>query len=200
MAWDYRDQHATVGAARTVNADDRRRARQASAPTTSTTRPGSAMRKVTEQANGTLNEERIYLGGFEIYRSTAADGATPRRWSARRCTSWTTSSASPWWRRAPTAATTARRAADPLPVRQPPRLGQPGAGRAGADHLLRGVLPLRQHVLSGGAQPDRDAEAIPLHRQGAGRGDRPLLPRPAATTRPGWAAGSTPIRPRWATG
>ena len=27
---------------------------------------------------------------------------------------------------------------------------------AGADHLLRGVLPLRQHVVSGGAQPDRE--------------------------------------------
>ena len=29
--------------------------------------------------------------------------------------------------------------ADPLPARQPPRLGSAGAGRAGADHLLRGV-------------------------------------------------------------
>ena len=29
----------------------------------------------------------------------------------------------------------------PLPVRQPPRLGQPGVGRSGADHFLRGVHP-----------------------------------------------------------
>ena len=43
------------------------------------------------------------------------------------------------------------RSADSLPVRQPPRLGQPGVGRYGADHLLRGVLPLRQHGVSGGA-------------------------------------------------
>ena len=59
-------------------------------------------------------------------------------------------------------------AADPLPVRQPPRLGLPGTGRAGADHLLRGILPLRQHVLSGRAQPGGDAEAVSVYGQGAG--------------------------------
>ena len=55
------------------------------------------MRKVTELATGQVKDERIYLGGFEIYRRQRRR----IRWSARRCTSWTTSSASPWWRRAP---------------------------------------------------------------------------------------------------
>ena len=56
---------------------------------------GQRVRKVIETQNGTLSEERIYLGGFEIYRKYRRR----TRWSARRCTSWTTSSASPWSRR-----------------------------------------------------------------------------------------------------
>ena len=70
---------------------------------------GQRVRKVTERPNGaTRKDERIYLGGFEIYREYDGDGTTSR-WSARRCTSWTTSSASRWWRRA-RRATTAHRA------------------------------------------------------------------------------------------
>ena len=34
------------------------------------------MRKVTERQNGTRKEERIYLGGFEIYREYNGNGAT----------------------------------------------------------------------------------------------------------------------------
>ena len=34
------------------------------------------MRKVTERQNGTRKDERIYLGGFEIYRAYNGDGAT----------------------------------------------------------------------------------------------------------------------------
>ena len=40
-------------------------------------------------------------------------------------------------------------ATDPLPVRQPSRLGSLELDDAGADHLLRGVHALRQHVVSG---------------------------------------------------
>ena len=71
---------------------------------------GQRVRKVTERqaATGqtpTRMNERIYLGGFEIYREYESDGATRDAWSARRCTSWTTSSASPWSRRARRATT-----------------------------------------------------------------------------------------------
>ncbi len=67
-----------------------------------------------------------------------------------------------------------------LPVRQPPRFGQPGAGCGCADHLLRRILPAWQHLLPGRAQHQRSQpEALPLHRQGARRGDRAGLPRGA---------------------
>jgi hypothetical protein len=47
---------------------------------------GQRVRKVWEKSPG-LTEERIYLGGFEIFRKHAAPSArTPPRWSARRCT------------------------------------------------------------------------------------------------------------------
>ena len=36
---------------------------------------GQRVRKVIEPQNGTLREERIYLGGFEIYREYNGIGA-----------------------------------------------------------------------------------------------------------------------------
>src|SRR5262249_25079072 len=42
---------------------------------------GRRVRKVTERPNGTLRNERIYVGGFEVYREYDGSGAetTPRR-------------------------------------------------------------------------------------------------------------------------
>ena len=37
---------------------------------------GQRVRKVTERQNGTRKEERVYLGGFEVFRSYVASGAT----------------------------------------------------------------------------------------------------------------------------
>jgi RHS repeat-associated protein len=37
---------------------------------------GQRVRKVTERQNGSRKDERIYLGGFELYRAYAADGST----------------------------------------------------------------------------------------------------------------------------
>lgn len=37
---------------------------------------GQRVRKVTETQNGTPKDERIYLGGYELYRKYGADGAT----------------------------------------------------------------------------------------------------------------------------
>ena len=143
---------------------------------------GQRVRKVWEKAPG-LTEERIYLGGFEIFRKhggpIGANTATLERETLhvmddkQRIALVETRTLDTAGRRQGAPAT------DPLPVRQSPRLGQPGAGRPGADHFLRGIRALRQLDLSGGAQPDRDAEAVSLHRQGAGRGERALLPRRA---------------------
>ena len=58
---------------------------------------GQRTRKVIERQNGTRQKERIYLGGFEVYREYNGDGR-PSRWSGRPCISWTTSSGSRWWR------------------------------------------------------------------------------------------------------
>src|SRR5262249_45072146 len=37
---------------------------------------GQRVRKVTERANGTKRQERIYIGGFEVYREYDGDGST----------------------------------------------------------------------------------------------------------------------------
>ena len=120
---------------------------------------GQRIRKVTELANGQVKDERLYLGGFEVYRRHGAnpprsrDAAHHGRQAAHR-TGGDAHTGQRTWRAAAT---------HPLPVRQPPRLGQPGAGRSRADHLLRGIYALRQHLVSGRPQPDRDAKAIPLY-------------------------------------
>ena len=37
---------------------------------------GQRVRKVTERQNGTRKNERIYLGGFEVYREYGGDGTS----------------------------------------------------------------------------------------------------------------------------
>ena len=92
---------------------------------------GQRVRKVWEKSPG-LTEERIYLGGFEIFRKhggpIGANTATLERETLhvmddkQRIALVET-------RTLDTAGNDqAPRATDPLPVRQPPRLGQPGAG------------------------------------------------------------------------
>ncbi|MBK7236308.1 MAG: hypothetical protein IPI02_12015 [Sterolibacteriaceae bacterium] len=89
------------------------------------------MRKVWEKSPG-LTEERIYLGGFEIFRThggpIGANTATLERETLhvmddkQRIALVETRTLTP--RTTDVSATPA----DPLPVRQPSRLGQPGAG------------------------------------------------------------------------
>ena len=85
----------------------------------------------------------------------------------------------------------------PLPARQPPRLGQPGAGRDGRNHLLRGVLPLRQHVVSGrrhrASGPRRSGTGIRARSGMRRRGSR-ITGR--GITRRGWGDGV--VRIQWA--
>ena len=115
---------------------------------------GQRVRKVTERAAEPGDDadppERAHLP--RRVRDLPRVRRRRRRsaWSARRCTSWTTSSASPWSRPA--------RAGDDGSPAQLVRyqlgnhLGSASLelDDAGADHLLRGVLPVRQHVLPGG--------------------------------------------------
>ena len=68
MRWDYRDQLQAT--ARQVN----------NGGAVETTwyvydATGQRVRKLTELANGQLKQERIYLGGFEIFRDYKADGS-----------------------------------------------------------------------------------------------------------------------------
>ena len=149
--------------------------------TTSTTRR-QRVRKVIESQNGTRQQERIYLGGFEIYREFDADGIDVSS-SASRCTSWTTSSASRSSRprRSQNGNAVARaRAVTALPTRQPPRLGERGARQGRRADLVRGIPPLRHDIVPGRAQRRRGKpEALSIHGQGARRGDRA-----SATTAP----------------
>ena len=115
------------------------------------------MRKVTERQNGTRKNERIYLGGFEIYREYDGIGAAVTleretlhvmddKQRIALVETKTVENGSAIALPAPL---------QPLPVRQPPRLGQPGVGRGRRADLLRGISPLRQHVVSGGEVPPR---------------------------------------------
>ena len=88
---------------------------------------GQRVRKVTERQNGTRKNERIYLGGFEIYREYDGDGTSvtleretlhvmdDKQRIALVETRTQGDDGSP-------------ATAHPLPVRQSPRLGIAGAG------------------------------------------------------------------------
>ena len=94
---------------------------------------GQRVRKVTERQAAVgqtpmRKKERIYLGGFEIYREYENDGATialERETLHIMDDKQRIALVETTRRRATTGAP---RATHPLPVRQPPRLGQPGAG------------------------------------------------------------------------
>jgi RHS repeat-associated protein len=72
MDWDYRDQLSAT-ARQVVNASPP----PALVPETTYfvyDAAGERIRKVTERQNGTRKEERLYFGGFEVYRSYKANG------------------------------------------------------------------------------------------------------------------------------
>ena len=129
---------------------------------------GSACAKVMEQ-NGKLLNERIYVGGFEIYRKYNGKDTTPvlERESLHimddkqriMLVETRTLPTEPDPNRSDTT--------HPLPVWQPSRLGQPGAGPQHRSFPMRNTTPTAAPRIRRGAA-DRDAEALPLHRQGAG--------------------------------
>ena len=69
MTWDFKDQLANT---------QRQVVNNGSAETTYYVydASGQRVRKVTESSNGTRRKERIYLGGYEIYREYGSDGNT----------------------------------------------------------------------------------------------------------------------------
>jgi RHS repeat-associated protein len=73
MQWDFKDQ-LQMTQRQAVNADSRDGARRQGERTWYVyDASGQRVRKVTELANGVVKDERIYLGGFEIYRKHEAD-------------------------------------------------------------------------------------------------------------------------------
>jgi RHS repeat-associated protein len=76
MAWDFKDQLSVTS----------RQAINATPPPDKVLEStyyvydatGQRLRKVTERQNGTRKEERIYLGGFEIYRTFNGNGGNPQ--------------------------------------------------------------------------------------------------------------------------
>ena len=66
---------------------------------------------------------------------------------------------------------------------------------AGADHLLRGVLPLRQHVVSGGGRSASRRRRSAIGTRGRSGMRRPGWPTTArGFTRPGWGGGRAAIQ------
>lgn len=73
MQWDFKDQ-LQMTQRQAVNADEEEGARRQGERTWyAYDANGQRVRKVTESAAGQIKDERIYLGGFEIYRKPGAD-------------------------------------------------------------------------------------------------------------------------------
>ena len=121
-------------------------------------------------------KERIYLGGFEIYREYDGDGAATTLERETLHVHGRRSSGSRWSRRAPSATTGHR--AQLIRYQLGNHLGSASLelDEAGADHLLRGVLPVRQHVVPGGRRA-----------LGPSRRSATATPARSATRRPGFA-------------
>ena len=76
MQWDFKDQ-LRMSQRQKVNDDDADGAAHAGERTFYVyDAAGQRVRKVTELANGVIKDERIYLGGFEIYRKHGANALT----------------------------------------------------------------------------------------------------------------------------
>ena len=100
-------------------------------PTTSTTRPASACARSPSGTSGDAHRRSASISAASRSTASTTQRHDASRSSARRCTSWTTSSASRWSRPARRGATAhAPTQLIALPVRQSPRLGEPGAGRS----------------------------------------------------------------------
>jgi RHS repeat-associated protein len=75
MQWDYKDQQQMTQRQKINDEDADGVARQGERTYYVYDVAGQRVRKVTELANGNLKDERIYLGGFEIYRRHSGSNA-----------------------------------------------------------------------------------------------------------------------------
>ena len=82
----------------------------------------------------------------------------------------------------------------PLPAFQPPGFGGPGTRRHREHHHVRGVLPVRQHVLPGSRpQRTRPRSGTATRERNATRKTACTTTVPATTPR-GWGGGPAPIQ------
>ena len=162
MAWDFKDQlQATQTAGR-----ERPRSRR---PITSTTPADNASARSTETATGAMANERIYLGGFEVYREYDASGRTTLERQTLHVMDDKRRVAMVETLTKGNDADRPRASYDPLSVRQSSRLGLPRARCERGDHLVRGILSVRQHVLPSGTECRRgQPQALSLYGKGAG--------------------------------
>ncbi len=133
---------------------------------------GTRVRKVTERraaADGapTRRTERVYQGGLEIYREYAGDGTAI---ALERETLHVLDDK----QRMAMVETRTRGDDDTAPRLVRYQFGNHLGSASlelddkGADHFLRGVLPLRRHVVSSGAsQHQGGSQTLPIHGYGA---------------------------------
>ena len=76
MQWDFKDQLQMTQRQKVNEEDEDGKAHQGERTYYVYDASGQRARKITELANGNLKDERIYLGGFEIYRKHTNGGLT----------------------------------------------------------------------------------------------------------------------------
>ena len=165
MRWDFKDQ---------LSASSQQASNNGTPETTYYVyaADGQRARKITETQTGARKNERLYLGGYEIYREYSGGNVSLERETLHVMDDKQRIAI------VETATTPARRAAHPLSARQPPRLGQRRARRGRRADLLRGVPPLRHSGIPSRTQRRRgQPQALPLYGQGAGRGNGARLSR-----------------------
>jgi RHS repeat-associated protein len=76
MQWDFRDQLCMTQRQKVNDQDAEGIQKQGERTYYVYDATGQRLRKVTEHPNGTRKDERIYLGGFELYRNYGTDGTS----------------------------------------------------------------------------------------------------------------------------
>ncbi len=173
MRWDFKDQLVMTQRQAVNAADEDGRQRQGERTYYVYDAAGERVRKVTELPTGRIKDERIYLGGFEIYRRHGRNAVvreTLHIMDGQRRIALVETRTDGDERGVPE---------QHIRYQLGNHLGSavPGARRRRRHHLVRGVLPLRLHLVPGEPQRNRGPQPLPLHLQGARRGERPLLPR-----------------------
>ncbi len=159
MNWDFKDQlSATTGMAKNDNPPPGK------VPATTYyvyDAAGQRLRKITEMQNGARKDERIYLGGFELYRKYNGNGQTV---ALERETLHIMDD-----KQRIALMETRTQGNDPAPqqlIRY--QFGNHlGSASLELDDQAQ-IISYEEYTPYGSTAPDRDTEALPLHWQGAG--------------------------------